>query len=63
VPLGAHLYASLISACASGKDGTPSKRLQRAQNLHAKMLGALLQHHMLHILRAYMHSCWSSHGS
>jgi hypothetical protein len=41
VSKGAHLYASLISACAIGKSGTPSKRLERARKLHAQMLGML----------------------
>ena len=42
VPLGTHIYASLISACAIGESGSPSKRLQRAQRLHSQMLGVLL---------------------
>ena len=42
VPLGTHMYASLISACAIGESGSLSKRLQRAQRLHSQMLGVLL---------------------
>lgn len=42
VPLGAHLYASLISACAIGKAGKSGKRLQRARALHTQMQGAQL---------------------
>jgi hypothetical protein len=60
VLLGTHIYASLISACAIGESGSPSKRLQRAQRLHSQMLGALLQHCML-VTPA--HNLWAVHCS
>lgn len=53
VPLGTHIYASLISACAIGESGSPGKRLQRAQRLHSQMLGALLL--LVHCVLVYPH--------